>query len=127
MFFILIYLRDIDINNYRKISERNFKIQELINIIEELFSKYVNEENERAFLYTESLLILFYYNYCLELDYNVRIINQDAEGAEKVNFESVYNKNTILSFLQDFRRQNYSGLKLNHILYKIELVEGIII
>lgn len=128
LFFWLIYIREFDLDLYKKIKDQQILPQTLYYEIERKLNPFTNDENERIFIHTESILLFLYNNDYkeLHLEYKLIQINNNVTSTLKLDVNNDIQKEQILSWLQKFQKENFNRMKLSQLLSKIELLEDLI-
>jgi hypothetical protein len=134
LLFLLIHIRDFEIQFYNDIKTKKLTIQELVTKIESVFYIHLNNDEEEypVFVHTETLFILFYYNYYFKGIYNHKYqLIDKIDETESLTFQSKTviegAENRILRLLSHFKNNlfTYDRMDLNYLLKKIDLLENI--
>ena len=122
----LIYLRAFDFEFYNNMKNRLVNVQDLINVVEDKFKKYITEDNSNLFIYLEVLLILLYFNYHKELHRNQKLIDKNINTNQDVFLlKSSNNENEILRILKVLTWGNLESTSLSFLFDRIELLENL--
>ncbi|RXQ95590.1 hypothetical protein EO244_06920 [Ancylomarina salipaludis] len=125
LFIFLIYLKISHQSVYDNIKGGFYSLQELIDQIENIIPKGLENGDLRTFIYTEAILINSYNN---SRDYN----NKETIVAEnkliiKSKIDTSINNQTLLDMFQSLSQfsSNSSELSIKHLTEKIDLIETI--
>lgn len=128
-FICLIYLNSYHNEFYLNIKTRRLNLQGFIDELEKIFKGIISENNFRLFVYTEALLLHFYYNFYREIYNEAELMTKSNADQEQLmvtsSFESNNLNSLLLQFLKSFRRGNTDYIKLNFLLNRVDLVEKI--
>jgi hypothetical protein len=133
LFFILIHIKNFELEFYNDIKNKKLTIQELVDKFESVFSvEYLesqDEEHIRLFCNGEAFLIMFYNNYHRNV-YSARkeLVIIDGEKKEltfKTKTAGQLDENKLLLFLNHFNRFQFNDIKIDYLINKIDLLDNI--
>jgi hypothetical protein len=104
LLFVLMYLKSMKLDTYKKIEAKQLSLQELSNVFTGLFNGV--KDNDINFSYIEAQLLSFY--------------NNDREYPYKENTFS-----NLADYFKVISRQTYNRFKLDFLLHKINLTQPI--
>jgi hypothetical protein len=129
LFVLLIYVRFVDINFYKKIRERVFSPSDLIKELEERLSKEFSDNEKNFFAFTEALLLFLYYNYYREIYVDAKLTDVDEKTQKKIVLvESKFyreNPDWFVQRLERFETTNFYTLKIDYLLNIIDLTANL--
>jgi hypothetical protein len=129
LFILLIYMRDFSVEIYKKMRDKKFTPQALIDEIGKIFPDNIKEEDLRFFISIEAQFVQFYHNYYRETYHNNQIIERDDQsGKNKLLIKSAMdrkvNSDTLLSTIEILQTTGVHSIKLNYLLDKIDLMDS---
>lgn len=127
LLFILVYLKVMQNDVFRKIERNEFSLQELSNLFFETIYSEKTSFDGINLLYVESLLLWFYNN---DRDYQEKLLDKDESNNLTTQINSkLENKNAGTNLAQCFeyinRQWNYDKTGLNYLIKKINLTESV--
>jgi hypothetical protein len=128
LLFVLVYLKVMRNDTYKKIENKLLSVQELSDIFFEIIFEKNRKLNIKYFLRIESELLWFYNN---DFDYEnqLQIISRDVNGVDKITIKSKLNEEEKNNAIQGYvisLAQSYDSedMRLNVLLKKISLTES---
>jgi len=135
LLFLMIHIRDFETVLYSEIKNKQLTVQQLVSAIETKFSIHLQnnkDEGFHKFVWTEALLILFYFNFLNyeKYDDRIKLIKKDGENEELTFTTKIVgeeNENKLLDLLSYMKKNHfqYDRMKLDYLLKKIDLLENI--
>jgi len=133
LFFMLIHLKNFELEFYNNIKNKKLTIQELVDRFESIFSvEYLTSQEDeyvRHFCNGEAYLIMFYNNYNRN-GYSARkeLFIRDGEKKEltfNTKMVGQSDENMLLLYLTHFDQFQFNDIKINFLLNKIDLLDNI--
>lgn len=133
LFFMLIHLKNFELEFYNNIKNKKLTIQELVDKFESIFSvEYLTSQEDeyvRRFCNGEAYMIMFYNNYNTN-GYSARkelfIINgEKKELTFNTKTLGDSDENTLLTYLIHFNKFQFNDIKIDYLLNKIDLLDNI--
>lgn len=128
LLFILVYIKIMQEDIYKKIENNELSIQELSNAISDLLLTETKDNNRMNLGYVEALL-LWFYNNNREYPNKINLIDKNEEGKPTTSIKSklMVENDNLADYFQNIGRQRYDHLQLDFLLKKINLTEPITI
>lgn len=129
--FVLIYLKTINNELYKKIENNSFTLQELSNVFSELMPANVKDLYDINLVYIQALLLHFYNN-TQEHKNRTKLFETDNQGTFTTPITSLLdnitgNSKLVNCFKNIDDTYNYSETSLTYLLKKINLIDPIAI
>lgn len=126
LLFVLIYLKSMELDTYKKIETKQLSLQELSDVFTGLFNGIKDEDIN--FSYIEAQLLSFYNN-DREYPYKENTFSEDDNRkpitAIKSKLEENNSNYNLADSLKVISRQTYNRFKLDFLLHKINLTQPI--
>lgn len=120
--FMLVFLREFEIEIYQKINSRQLTHQQFIDTIEPIFMRLNNDENYNVVLRTMCQMLLLYSNYYVEIN-RADSLFSDTTSGQKLNIKVRYKEMEVINYIQRIQNIVIGRIRLDHLLYKINLTE----
>lgn len=126
LLFVLIYLKSMKLDTYKKIEANQLSLQELSNVFTGLFNGV--KDNDINFSYIEAQLLSFYNN-DREYPYKENTFSEDENRKPITAIKSKLEENNsdynLADYFKVISRQTYNRFKLDFLLHKINLTQPI--
>lgn len=126
LLFILVYIKIMQEDLFKKIVNQELSIQELSNVISDLLHTETKDSNRINLGFVEALL-LWFYNNNREYPNKINLLERDEEGKPITSIQSklIIEYENLADYFQRIDRKQYSYWKLDLLLKKINLTEPI--
>lgn len=130
-FVLLIYLNKFKRELYLKIRNQRLSIQEFVNEIELILKPLFTQEMINFVLQTDALLMFLYGNYYKDSDRSVKLLRRNTDSSKvSLSVTSVLDDSleyrVLSSHIEAFGTTNFSGIRIDYLLNKIDLFENLI-
>jgi nucleoside-triphosphatase THEP1 len=124
--FLLIYLKILKDELYKKIENSEFTLQELSDLINDLLSSKNIYEDGINLGHVEALLLWLYNNNNSDYrrKYNLLVI-EEGKPTTPIKSNLIMQHHSLAEYFSDIDRKNYGRMTLNFLLKKINLTEPI--
>jgi hypothetical protein len=132
VFFLLVFIRDLKRHFYLSIKNKRLSAQQILDGLVDIFPKGLDKYDRNPFIYLEARLISFYENYVNEHRRKSALYTKDeTTGVRtlivKSSFASEEADTDLLNNLDYIEKNRLSGIKLDVLLNKIDLLENFIV
>jgi hypothetical protein len=126
LLFVLMYLKSMKLDTYKKIEAKQLSLQELSNVFTGLFNGV--KDNDINFSYIEAQLLSFYNN-DREYPYKENTFSEDENRKPITAIKSKLEENNsdynLADYFKVISRETYNRFKLDFLLHKINLTQPI--
>jgi hypothetical protein len=130
LFFLLVYIRDLNKQLYFDIRSKKVTAQQLIDQLKSIFPQNIDKYDMHTFIYVEARFVVFYQNYIHHRGISKLIEKNKTTQEEKLLITSSYESdeaNTVLlNDIKSFESSHIRDVQIGALLDKIDLLVNVV-